>query len=260
MSSTNTYLSRELTAPESILGGKTRGKSGGNKTLPRSWSEDEASWLLEKKSEGFSSAEIATALSRSEVSVDIKFKRLTKSVDTYNEKFREKKYLANEFFLQSVQPSSVLDAHAGNSWWSGKVDECVTNDIEESFDTDYHLPAFQLLSNMYFDKRSFDVVDLDPFGSAYECFDFAFRIAKRGVIISFGEWGHRRWNRFDFVKPRYGIDSLDSWNQESFILEAQRIASMHKKRATVFDSLQYSNFFRVYFTLSSFKEESQWQQ
>jgi len=248
-----------LIAPSHLI--STEYKGGGyTKTNPKRWSDAEIKWCLEKKSEGYSTSEIAEALGRSDISVQIKLKRQTKSNDSYNEKFRELKYFANESFLNHVQPSSVLDVYAGNSWWSQNVQNCVTNDADEKFNTDHHEDAFDLMCQMHLGGRKFDVIDLDPFGSAYECFDLAFRLATKGVVISFGEWGHKRWKRTDFVEPRYGIPSVEDWSEEKFIAEAQRIALLHKKKAVVFDSLQYSNFLRVYFVIERHKETSQWEE
>lgn len=247
----------ELTAPEHLIGQEK--KNGGfTRTNPRAWSDDQVQWCLDRKAEGFSNAQIANALCRSEVSVQIKLKRHTKSNDSYNVKFRELKYLANESFLQATEPSKVLDVFAGNSWWDSKVDTCWSNDKDESFPTTYHMDAFDLLCGLYVKGETFDVIDLDPFGSAYECFDFAFRMAKKGVVISFGEWGHKRWKRTDFVANRYGITNLEDWHDSAFIDEAQRIARLHKKKAVVYDTLQYGNFLRVYFLLDKFRETSQW--
>jgi len=247
-----------LEAPKNLMAKPNKSPGGGNKTNARPWTEDEIKWSLEKKAEGFSNLEIASALGRSEISLQIKLKRQTKSNDSYNAKYRELKYLANESFLHIVSPEKVLDVYAGNSWWDTKVDTCWSNDKDKSFVTDYNMDAFDLLCAMYREGESFDVIDLDPFGSAYECFDFSFRMATKGIVISFGEWGHKRWKRLDFVKPRYGIESLEDFTHEPFIREAQRIARLHKKMATVVDVLQYSNFLRVYFTLTPFKETSQW--
>lgn len=248
-----------LVVPEGLLRSRYRKPSGGNKTTPRSWSKEEAQWLVDKKAEGFSVDDIAEALGRSHESVEVKLKRVSKSNDSYNEKFRNLKYLANQSFVNEIKPQSALDVYAGNSWWKDNVESCISNDKDKSFDNDYHVDAFDLMCQMHLERRSFDVIDLDPFGSAYESFDIAFRMARKGVVISFGEWGHKRWKRLDFVRHRYGIESLEDFEADAFIREAQRIARLHKKQATVFDTLQYSNFLRVYFTISPFKETSQWQ-
>ena len=249
---------RELVAPTELIGAEKQ-NGGYTKTNPRTWSDAEIAWCLDRKKEGFSNAEIAQALQRSEVSVQIKLKRQTKSNDSYNEKFRQLKYHANQRLADSLQPKTVLDLYAGNSWWLGKADKVLTNDTDEKFDTDYRLDAFDLMCQLHLDRQKFDVIDLDPYGSAYECFDFAFRMARKGVVISFGEWGHKRWKRTDFVSSRYMIDSVEDFLPEACLREAKRVARMHKKRAVVFDVLQYSNFLRVYFTLEPFKETSQWE-
>jgi hypothetical protein len=246
-----------LVAPVEILG-RELSSNGFTKTVPKSWSDAEVAWAAERRGEGFSVAEVAEALGRSEVSVSIKLKRASKATGEYNVRFRDVKYEANERFLSFVKPVSVLDAFAGDSWWRGRADVVVTNDVDERFDVDYHLPAFDLLCDVYRGGDRFDVVDLDPFGSAYECFDFAVRVARRGVVVSFGEWGHKRWKRTDFVGPRYGVDNVDDFVPERFVAEFQRVARLHKKSAVVFDSLQYAHFFRVYFLLEERKEFSQW--
>ena len=247
-----------LEMPAEFAGAHTAG-SGYVKSTPRRWTEQELAWCVNAAEAGYSHAEIAEATGRTEVSVFVKLKRLTKKNDTYNVKQRELKYRANELFLSSVQPKSVLDVYAGNSWWAQHCGNTVTNDLDTEFDTDFHLSALDLMCQMQVDRKRFDVIDLDPFGSAYECFDLAFRMARKGVVISFGEWGHKRWKRTDFVGPRYGIHSLEDFSHEPFIIEAQRIARLHKKTADVFDVLQYSNFLRIYFTLTPFKETSQWE-
>jgi hypothetical protein len=229
------------------------------KTAPRKWTEEELAWVIEAKENGFSNVEIARATGRSEVSVFVKLKRLSKKEDSYNVKHRELKYLANQAFFDSLQPSSVLDVYAGNSWWKETSANCTTNDVDPKFDTDYHEDAFSLLCKLWLEGKRFDVVDLDPYGSAYECFDFAIRIAKKGLVISFGEWGHKRWNRTDFVAPRYGIESREDFEVEAFVSEVQRLARLHKKSATPVDALKYGNFLRVYFLIDKRKEISQWE-
>lgn len=228
------------------------------KTTPRRWTDSEIEWLRDRRNEGASIAELSEALGRSEVSVSVKLKRLQKSNDTYNQRFRDKKYLANHSFLELIQPSSVLDVYAGESFWKPLVSNTITNDIDERFETDYNENALDLMCRLHLKRQKFDLIDLDPFGSSYECFDFAFRMAKKAVIISFGEWGHLRWRRLDYVRHRYSIHDLNQWSPDKFMQEAKRIALLHKKKAMVVDSLNYGNFLRVYFALEPFKETSQW--
>jgi hypothetical protein len=41
------------------------------------------------------------------------------------------------------------------------TDKYITNDIDESKPTDYHLDSFDFITRFY--KNKFDLVDLDPF-------------------------------------------------------------------------------------------------
>ena len=52
----------------------------------------------------------------------------------------------------------------------------------------------------------FDLIDIDPFGSAYDCFDLSIKIAEKGLIITYGEMGHIRWKRLDYVNRIYNIN------------------------------------------------------
>lgn len=229
------------------------------KSSPRVWTDGEVEWILNAVADGFSIADIASAIGRTEISVQVKLKRLSKSDDSYNDKNRDLKYAANSFFVDTIKPKSVLDVFAGNSFYKTVDGIVVTdNDKDEKFDTEFSLDALKLLCVLYADGRKFDVVDIDPYGSAYDCFDLSLKMARKGVVVSFGEWGHKRWKRYDFVRPRYGIDNAEQFVPDAFISEFQRIARLNHKEATVFDVLQYGNFLRVYFTLDRFKTVEQW--
>jgi hypothetical protein len=253
------FAAEKLSAPDEIIGAlKTAG--GYTKTVPREWTKAEVEWVLEHKRIGYSVEALSQALGRSAVSVQVKLKRLTKIADDYNKENRDEKYQANQRFMQLLSPSSVLDVYSGNSWWKAAGNQTVSNDKDEKFDTDYSLDALDLLCKMKLEGKRFDLIDLDPYGSAYDQIDLALKLAKRGLVISFGEWGHKRWKRFDFVKPRYGIETeTDYQGGQRFIDEVQRIAACNKKLAEPVISLQYSNFFRVYFVLSEKKITEQWQ-
>jgi len=248
-----------ITSLPEYMRGKSRSKTDAVKTVPREWTENEIEWCQSRRDEGWSYSDIAKATDRSETSVQIKLKRLSKLNDSYNTKHRNAKYAANAAFALHVSPKSVLDVYAGESWWSSAGYNCVTNDKDLKFDTDYHEDAFRLLARLYVEGKRYSVIDLDPYGSAYECFDYAARMAQEGLVVSFGEWGHRRWKRLDYVRHRYRIETMSDFRVESLVSEVQRICAMHKKIATVYSAVQYGEFLRVYFTLQVFKETSQWE-
>jgi len=249
----------QLSMPREFFGNmKTPG--GYTKTDPREWTSQEIDWVLEKKQEGYSNDIIAKAIERSPIALQIKLKRLSKVEDNYNSKNREVKYSANRKFFDSLQPTSVLDLFAGNSWYQDKALGLITNDKDERFDTNYHQDALKLLCKFYGEGKKFDLIDLDPYGSAYECFDLAIKMSRKGIVVSFGEWGHKRWKRTDYVAPRYGINTLEQFGEgELFIKEFQRIAACNKKQATPKQSVLYGNFLRVYFELQDIKVTSQWE-
>lgn len=249
----------ELRMPDEFKGQSLTGNEY-TTTKPREWTDQELAWCLEHFQNGVSAARLAEATGRSLTSVKMKLKKFSKKADDYNTADRDKKYAANELFRQLIAPGSVLDVYAGNSWWTGQADQVVTNDKDERFDTDYHLQARHLVMSMELAGAKFDVVDLDPYGSAYECFDSAIAIAQKGLVVSFGEWGHRRFKRLDFVRDRYGMASIDDFSIENLIAEVQRIGRTHKKYLEPVDVLKYRHFLRVYFTIQRHKITEQWEQ
>ncbi len=247
-----------LKMPEEYYGTFTS-PGGYTKTVPRKWTENEMKWVMDRVADGYTISQIAESIDRTAVSVQVKVKRLQKKLDSYNDKHRGVKYNANAEYMDMVKPKSVLDVYAGNSFYKQyDLERLVTNDLDERFETDFHMDALKFLYGTYIDNQKFDVVDLDPYGSAYECFDVALKIAKKGIIVSFGEWGHKRWRRLDFVSKRYGIESEDEFTEEKLIGKIVTLAAINKKKATPVIQLKYNNFFRVYFTLERLLITEQW--
>ena len=60
--------------------GKTKKSCGYTQTQPREWTENEIKWIQEKNKSGYSAKEIANKIGRSETSVSIKLKRLSKQI------------------------------------------------------------------------------------------------------------------------------------------------------------------------------------
>lgn len=244
--------------PEQYKGKET--KNGGFvKNVPRKWTEDEIKWALTLKEKGLNDKEIAKYLERSHVSVSIKMKRLKKTDgNSYNEKHREDKYWHNELFLKKIQPKSVLDLFSGNSYYEGKVDELYTNDIDDKYVTYYSEKAEKLVCKLYYEDAKFDLIDLDPFGSAYDCFDLCIKMATKGIIITLGEMGHKRWKRLDFVKRYYGIENLKDFTSTNIVKEIIKIGERNKKKLIPVFLNDYKNISRVYFKIERLKITEQW--
>lgn len=135
----------------------------------------------------------------------------------------------------------------------------MTNDIDKKVQADYHMPAEKLVAKFYAEGRKFDLIDLDPFGSAYDCFDLSIRMARKGIIVTFGEMGHKRWKRLDYVRSHYGIHDLSDFNTQSLIRELQNIGMKHKKILTPVIIKEWPRVSRVYFDITPTKTTEQWE-
>ena len=250
---------KEYYLPKDFIGKET--KNGGfTKNNPRKWTEKEIEWALNLKHKGFNNKDVAKFLYRELVSVSIKMKRLAKKNGvTYNETHREDKYLHNDLFLTELNPKTVLDLFAGaNSYYEGKVHELYTNDIDERFNTYYSEKAEKLVCKLYYEGAKFDLIDIDPFGSAYDCFDLCVKMAKKGLIITLGEMGHKRWKRLDFVRSHYGIEKIEDFTSNRIVEEIMKIGARNKKKLTPIFLSDYRNISRVYFKIEVLKITDQW--
>ena len=218
---------------------------------PRKWTDEEIDWLTMLQKKNFTIKQIAKCLDRDVVSTSIKIKRLKKKDGrTYNEKHRKEKYAANDIFLQKIKPVSVLDLYSGEkSYYEGKVDAVQANDINEKYNVDSNWDSLRLLCKAYSEEYRYDLIDLDPFGSAYDCFDLAIKIARKGLIITFGEYGHKRWKRLDYVGERYNIEKLEDFNVEKLMQKVVYIGIRNKKTLLPIIVKQWTNICRVYFKI-----------
>lgn len=233
--------------------GNTITKSDYTRSTPRKWTKEEIEWMLELKNKGYSITEIANSLDRTEVSIRIKFKRLGKSNNTYNKQHVDEKYSINDAFLSKISPSTILDAYCGEKKFYSENYDCITNDINKDIDCTYNKDAHHLLCELYSQNYSFDLIDLDPFGSAYDCFDLAIKMAKKGLIITLGELGHKRFKRLDYVSRYYDIDKLEDFNIENLIRHIQKIGLRNKKNLIIFDYKEWKNIGRVWFEIEPIK-------
>ena len=247
-------LPAEYRAAELTPGGYT-------KSTPRKWTEKEIEFIADLKKQGYTLDEIAESVDRTAVSVSIKLKRITKKADTYNEHHRSKKYAINKAYAQEIHPESVLDCFAGcRPYWNAEnIKRVVTNDINKDYKTDYHLDALKLLCKEYAEGNKYDLVDLDPFGSAYDCLDLACKIAKKGLCVTLGEMGQKRWRRLDFIRTHYGIERDEDFTSENLVRHIQQIGLRNKKRLVVYALENWANISRVWFIIEPVKITEQWE-
>lgn len=228
-------------------------------TEPKEWTDAEIFNLLEL-SKTLTVKQIAEMLNRSQVSVSIKLKRLKKKSGQYNEKHLEEKYRLNDSFLQTLKPETVLDVFSGSKSyyknWEGIT--VTTNDINPDFVCDYHLDYLKLLGKLYSEDKKYDLVDLDPFGSAFDGLDLAIKMAKRGLIVTLGEMGHQRFKRLDFVRHRYGINSLEDFTVQALVEKIKAIGLANKKQLNLVYLANWPNISRAYFSIEKHLVTEQW--
>jgi hypothetical protein len=233
--------------PEEYIGKTYTDKDG---RVLRRWTKEEEEWCIELKKQGCTQQAIADSVGRDVTQTAIKLKRLLKRINTYNSKHVEDKYEVNRKFIEYINPESVLDVYCGvNSFYRSEYPNLsiVTNDIDEKIKADYHMDSYALLNSIK--DSEFDLVDLDPFGSAYECFDLAIQMAKKGLVITLGELGHQRWKRLDFVSKHYGIDKLEDFTIDNLVNEIIKIGKQNNKILKPYQIKSWHHIGRVWFEI-----------
>ena len=243
--------------PDEYIGKILKG-NGVSKTDTRRWTKLEEKWCMNLKAKGFDYDEIAISVGRSRESVSIKIKRLMKLNKSYNSTHLKDKRKTNIEFLEKIKPATVLDLYCGDNHCYEKYN-VIRNDIDKNYEAEYHMDALKLLCKLYIDGRTFDMIDIDPFGSAYDCFDLAIKIAKKGIAITLGEMGHKRFKRLDFVRTHYGINKLEDFTVENIIKHIQIIGKRNKKLLRVWKIKKWRNIVRVYFIIEEYKIKEQWE-
>ncbi len=252
------HMSNVPMMPTEYIGCKLTG-GGYTETTPRKWTPQEIDWILSMQKQGFTKEQIARSVGRSATSVKIKLKRLSKSNGSYNSDHVLQKYALNKSFVDYIKPKTVLDLYCGEKSFYKDLN-VTTNDIDKSIDADYHEDAFKLICKLYSQNKRYDLIDLDPYGSAYDCFDLAIKMARKGLVITLGELGHIRWKRLDFVSSHYGIDKFEDFTIENIVNNIQKIGERNKKRLTIWECRKWRNIGRVYFTVSELKITEQWKE
>lgn len=226
---------------------------GYTKSKPREWTSKEIEWVKDLKAKGYSVDEIAQSIDRTSASVQIKLKRLGKQNGNYNKGHIKDKYKTNLEFFEIIKPRTVLDLYCGDKNFYKQFEnvKVVSNDKDKNIQADYHNDALKTICELY--PKKFDLIDLDPYGSAYDCFDLAIKMATKGLIITLGELGHKRFKRLDYVSRYYGIESLDDFTIEKLIAEIQKIGVRNKKQLTPIFTKEWQNIGRVYFEIQDLK-------
>ena len=170
-------------------------------------------------------------------------------------KSRRVHFIVKRRFIIDANIDSVLDVFAGakSAYETYGLKKLVTNDVEISFPTDYNYDALTFCCMQYAIGNKYDLVDLDPFGSAYDCFDLAIKMSKKGLIITLGELGHKRFKRLDFVRRYYGIETLEDFTTDNLVNHIIKIGERNKKKLIPIYVKDWRNIARVYFKIEQLK-------
>lgn len=219
----------------------------------RMWTKDEVEYLKFLKSKGFSNKKIAEYIYRNENQVYLKIKQIRKQDKTYNRKHVFEKYDTNLKFLSDCGIETVLDLYAGcNSFYNDKNMKSVTsNDIDVSFNTTYHLKAFECITILYEIGEKYDLIDLDPYGSAYDCFELAIKMAKKGLIITLGEMSARRFKKISSVNKNYSIEKFEDFTSDFMINHIIKLGELNGKILHPIYIKEWKNITRVYFKIDN---------
>lgn len=217
---------------------------------PREWTKEEEEWCWKMKNSGYSDGDIAYGCDRDLDTVKMKMNRLRQKYNKYNEDHVEEKYSINADFISHIKPKSVLDVYCGvKNFYKDKVPKTISNDKDKSINADYNMDALKFVCLMYASGKKFDVVDLDAFGTSIECFDIAIKMAKKGIVVTFGELSCKRYKRLDNICRHYDIYNLNDLTTENLIKNIKRKALKDKKELLVYKVAEWKGISRVWFEI-----------
>lgn len=213
----------------------------------RQWTNEEYDWVSNMLAKGFTKEEIAISTDRTVSSISDKLKHIRKQNNTYNQSHVIEKYETNIKFIKMIQPESALDLYCGvNNFYKDKIKNVTSNDKNKSITADYNMDAHKCICLLYSQNKKYDFIDLDPYGNAYDCFDLAIKMAKKGLAITLGEMYCKRWKNEQFTKKYYNL-SLEEFTVENIIKYIQTIGTRNNKNISPVFIRKWKNIARVWF-------------
>lgn len=227
-----------------------------NNSKRKKYTEAEKNLVKELTEKNVSLEDIGLAINRPVDSIRKIQKDFRLENNTYNKKHVADKYFRNYVFIDYIKPKSVLDLYCGPvSFYKNKtnIPEVVTNDKDEKIPADYHDDALRTAAYLYSQHKTYDIVDLDPYTSPYECIDLAIQLAKKGLVISFGELSAKRWGKLPPVyKLKYGIETKEELSLAMLVDYVRDRGKIYGKLLEPFYSRTWhGNFSRVWFKVES---------
>ncbi len=235
------------------------GVTGNSFINGRSWTKEETDYLLYHKKKGATHKQLIETLGRTNHSINCKLKTFKKTAIGKNQPNIIDKYETNKLFIDLIQPNSVLDTHAGKKSYYKTLDikNVVSNDKLHGKYNNYNLDSLKLLKML---TQNFDIVDVDPFGQVFDFIDPALKLAKKGLILTYGEFGSKPFHKKGIMGPRpatkrifnnYGFDTINDFNIDYLITKTKEMALKYNKILTVefAKSSKNKSIWRVYFSI-----------
>lgn len=186
---------------------------------------------------------------------DYNYRRRIKS-NTYIDQ-QQVKYDADNAFAKEIEAETILDVYAGDSRkYVALKKKVITNDIDQKCNTDYHLPADRFLAQMYGEARNIDLVDLDPYGSCWDCLPLAIKLARKGLIVSYGDFSNWRYKRWEIIQHQIGCkpESIEQYKQFLITITIQMGMTYAKKKLVpVYQYTVNKYFTRIYYRVEKGK-------
>lgn len=215
--------------------------------------EKENEWITHLRLERCSRQMIAKYTGLSDSQVYNRVKEMRKQDNSYNDDHVNEKYYINGEFIKSIKPNSVLDLFCGKmNFYRGKVKNVTSNDIDSEIEADYNMDALKCLCYLYTQDKKYDIIDLDGYGNSCDCFDLAIKMAKKGLVITFGEANNcRRFKHENLIRAKYNL-SLEDYNIDTVIQRIYEIGLANKKYITPKYRRTWRGIWRVWFEIETF--------
>ena len=82
-------------------------------------------------------------------------------------------------------------------------------------------------------------------------------MAQKGLIITFGELGHKKFKRIDYVQKTYNIQSLEQFTLENINKHVIKYATQFQKKLTPAYIRDYNYIGRIYYTVTPQNKEEE---
>ncbi len=257
------YTDTEVTITSKLEEAFGEKVSSNNYAPSRTWSKEDIDSLIEYKSMGYNDRQIARKLNRTQEAIRGMWRKNKRKVVGSNIPGIEDKPKYNSMFLNDIKPKSIFDGFAGETSFYEEYSliknvTLISNDNDPAYATShtYNEDAELLMAKLFGHKQKYDLVDIDTFGSPFDYIRLGIKLAKKGIIITFGEFYTKQFGENnDHIDRCYNIKSIEDLTIESLIEEVKRMGRQCLKTLNekyIIHNKHKTNY-RVYFEIETYK-------